>query len=238
MNFSENNMHVSANLVRLAGYGILVLWLIDLVTFFTPPRFTNPVWEFETMGKLVDSVGWALVAFVMIFFGEDNYRLRLELPLLKILSWMCLGVAILYFVMLPLGLANTWRINNLNNVEVGNQLAQRIAPLEQVQAKLNENLSDAELVEVFKKLLPPNTNVSEVKSPRESKEKLLENLNTSTAKIKADFDAVRTRNFRQLVKNSVKWNLGTAICAVLFIYMWRISGFYRNLAPSSQEEDW
>lgn len=234
MNVSENSLRVSTKVIRLVGYGLLVLWLFDFAALFVPPRFMNPAWEFETMGRLVESVGWSLVSFAMIFFGEDSYRLRLELPLLKFLSWMCLGFAILYFAMLPLGLANTWRIRNNNDVEIGRQLAQRTAPIEEVQAKLSSDLSDAELLEVYKKLVPPNTPLN-IKNPRETKEKLLAELSASSAKIKGDLDATRTSNFRQLVKSSVKWNIGTVICAVLFLFLWRFSRFYRVLKTKSKE---
>jgi hypothetical protein len=234
MNVSENSLRVSSKVIRLVGYGLLVLWLFDIAALFVPPRFMNPAWEFETMGRLVESVGWALVAFAMIFFGEDSYRLRLELPLLRVLSWLCLIFAILYFAMLPLGLANTWRIRNNNDVEIGNQISQRTAPIEEVQAKLSSNLSDAELLQVYKKLVPPNTPL-DIKSPRETKEKLLAELDASRTKIKGDLDAARSSNFKQLVKSSVKWNIGTVICAVLFLYLWRFSRFYRVLKSRSQE---
>jgi len=234
MNTSESNMRVSANVIRLVGYGLLTLWLFDFVAAFAPPRFTNPVWEFETLGRLVESVGWALIAFAMIFFGEDYFRLRLELPLLKVLSWLCLVFAIFYFAMLPLGLANTWRLKNSNDVQVGSILEQRTKPLKDVQARLNSVTSDRELLELYKKLVPANAPLN-ITDPQETKSKLLQEINTSTQQIKAELDTTRDRNFKLLVKNSVKWNLGTLISAVLFGYLWRFSGFYRNLQQGSRE---
>jgi hypothetical protein len=235
MNSSETNGRVSTNVIRLAGYGLLILWLFDFVATFIPPQFTDPAWEFQTMGRLVESVGWAIVAFAMIFFGEAAFRLEIEFPLLKGLSWMCLVFAILYFAMLPLGLANTWRLKNRNDVQIGNVLAQRTKPLQEVQTRLKNTQSDPELLELYKKLVPPNTPLT-INNPQETKDKLLSEIDTSTIKIKAELDAARDRNFKSLVKNSVKWNLGTLISAVLFLYLWKSSGFYRNLQSTPPEE--
>jgi len=234
MNISESNMRVSVNVIRLVGYGLLILWLFDFVAAFAPPRFTNPVWEFETMGRLVESVGWVLIAFAMIFFGEDYFRLRIELPLLKVLSWLCLAFAIFYFAMLPLGLANTWRLKNSNDVQVGGILEQRTKPLKEVQSRLNSTTGDRQLLEIFKNLVPSNTPLN-ITNPQETKTKLLQEIDTSTKQIKAELDGTRDRNFKLLIKNSVKWNLGTLISAVLFGYLWRFSGFYRNLQQGSRE---
>jgi hypothetical protein len=235
MNSSESSGRVSTNVIRLVGYGLLVLWLFDFVATFIPPQFTDPAWEFQTMGRLVESVGWALIAFAMIFFGDDSFRLEFEFPLLKGLSWLCLGFAILYFAMLPLGLANTWRLKNRNDVQVGNVLAQRTKPLQEVQARLKNTQSDSELLELYKKLVPANTPLA-ITNPQETKTKLLSEINTSTQKIKEELDATRDRNFKALVKNSVKWNLGTVISTVLFLYLWKFSSFYRDLQPNAPEE--
>ena len=235
VNTSERNVRVSTNVIRLVGYGLLVLWLFDFIATFIPPQFTDPAWELQTIGRLVESSGWALIAFAMIFFGEDTYRLKLELPLLKVLSWLCLVLAILYFAMLPLGLANTWRLKNRNDLQVGTILAQRTTPLNEVQTRLKNSNSDQELLALYKQLVPANTPLS-IKDPQETKTKLLAEIDTSTQKIKKELDAARDTNFKALVKNSVKWNLGTIICSVLFIYLWRFSGFYRNLQPETSEE--
>jgi len=200
MNISESNMRVSVNVIRLVGYGLLILWLFDFVAAFAPPRFTNPVWEFETMGRLVESVGWVLIAFAMIFFGEDYFRLRIELPLLKVLSWLCLAFAIFYFAMLPLGLANTWRLKNSNDVQVGGILEQRTKPLKEVQSRLNSTTGDRQLLEIFKNLVPSNTPLN-ITNPQETKTKLLQEIDTSTKQIKAELDGTRDRNFKLLIKN-------------------------------------
>ncbi len=44
----------SFSLLRLIGYILLVFSLIDYIAIITPPRLTDPVWEFQTMSRLVD----------------------------------------------------------------------------------------------------------------------------------------------------------------------------------------
>ncbi len=235
MNISENNLRLSANILHVVGYGLLILWFFDTVAYLTPLKFTDPLWEFETIGRMVESVGWLLIAFAMVFFGEGSYRLWFELKLLRVLSWVCLGLAIMYFAMLPLGIADTWKLRNMNDLEIGKALDQNTTPLRDLQTKLTNTKTDQELLDLFKKSLPPNTPFN-VKDPQETKTKLITEIDATTLKIKAELDAQRSSKFKVLVKNSVKWNLGAILCAVLFAYLWRFSAFYRNYNPEASEE--
>ncbi|NJK39107.1 MAG: hypothetical protein HC920_16110 [Oscillatoriales cyanobacterium SM2_3_0] len=101
----------SANLFRWVGYGFLLLTLLDIAEILFPPRFMNPAWELQAMGQLVERVAVPLLGFILVFFGERNSRERWEVPLVKLFSWLTLLYAVLYFLLVPLGVINTLRID-------------------------------------------------------------------------------------------------------------------------------
>ena len=94
-----NNLLKSIRILRWVGYGLLVLFLFDLVETLVPLRLMNPVWEFQTMGTLVEIAAVPLIALGLVFFGEGISRAKLERPVLKSLSWL----ALLYGIVKILG---------------------------------------------------------------------------------------------------------------------------------------
>ncbi len=53
---SVSNVSLSSSLFRLVGYGLLVLALFDLIHILIPLQLMNPMWEFQTVGALVERV--------------------------------------------------------------------------------------------------------------------------------------------------------------------------------------
>ncbi len=226
MNLSGNSFGLSGKVIRIVGYGLLTLWILDAIAIFIPPRFTDPTWEFETMGRLVESVGWPLLAMAFIFFGEEESRPRFELILVKGLSWFCLVLAIFYFLMLPLGLANSWRIKNRNDVQIGEILSQKTTPLNQLETGLTKASSNDDVTKVLLSLIPPDRRAAQapqIKDPQDVKTKLLSEIVKSKQKLKTETDDARSNYLKVLIKNAVKWNMGAILSGVLFIYLWRFS---------------
>jgi len=226
MNLSGNSFGISGKVIRLVGYGLLALWIIDAIAVFIPPRFTDPTWEFETMGRLVESVGWPLIAMALIFFGEEDSRLTFELVIVRAISWFCLVLAILYFLMLPLGLANSWRIKNKNDVQIGEVLSQKTNPLNQLETNLNKASSDGDVTTILLSLVPPDRRAAQapqIKDPQDVKNKLLTEISKSKQNIKTETDDARSKALKVLIKSAVKWNLGAILGGVLFVYLWRFS---------------
>ena len=78
----------SMTIVRVLGYGLLLLALFDIIEMFIPPNFMNPAWEFQTIGALVERVPVPLIGLVLVFFGERHSRTKWEIPILKLLAWL------------------------------------------------------------------------------------------------------------------------------------------------------
>jgi len=216
-------------LLRWLGYGLLILTVLDWAYTLTPLRFMNPIWEFQTIGLLVDKAIVPLLGLALVFVGAELERGQWELRFLRLLSWLTLLIGIVYLLMVPLGILNTVRIDQLNQRQLHKTEENQLTAIKGVQSRI-ENLQTREQLDEILYFLQqgglevspaPNQPVSAIKTDlinftRGAKDKLATQLQES----------LRTQRF-ELLKNSIKWNLGAAIAAVWFIGIWRLSEWTR-----------
>jgi hypothetical protein len=226
---NQPSQHKSASLalLRLVGYGLLILTLLDLGAILMPPQLMNPVWEFEALGQIVERVPVPLLALALIFFGETQLRRKWERPLLKILSWLSLAFAIFLLVTVPLwGVMNTIRINNQNSTQLTTQLnAQR----EQVAA-VEEQLNQASVEDIAEFLQSQG-----VDSQDASKEQLLAELETAKQRMESEFNSQSTSRRNTLLESAIKWNLSAFISSFIFAYMWHLTRWARGSSKKAAQ---
>jgi hypothetical protein len=228
MSFADSGIGKSAQIIRIVGYVLFILGTLDTISLFFPPAFMNPVWEFQVMGRLVDAVPVPLISLVMIFFGEASDRLRVEKLPLRVLSWACLGFAIIHFALLPLGLGNTWRVNNRNNSQIGTALSQQILPLQTAETKLNQTNSEVELQKIITDLVRANPNQApNLTNPKVIRDKMLTEISKNTQKLKANSDAAKLATLQNLIRASAKLNLGTIASAIAYFFLWKLTPWAR-----------
>src|SRR3712207_1052054 len=158
----------SMTIVRLLGYGLLLLALFDIIEMFVPPNFMNPAWEFQTIGALVERVPVPLIGLVLVFFGELHSRSTWEIPILKVLSWLTLLFGIFFFLLIPLGLVNTIRLNTQNVAQIKTVSTQQISQAEQLEQQVSK-ASPEQIGNFFKS----QGRKIDGKNPQELKEQLL-----------------------------------------------------------------
>ncbi len=218
MNKLEQYHWGSNSTVRCGGYALLLLAFIDFVNIFIPLHFTNPVWEFQTIGLLVDHAPVPLIGLIFVFVGGNNYREKIEIYLLKFLSWAALVVGILFILLLPLGINNTLRINQQNQIQVLKQSSQKLAEIQQIKEMLNQVKTEQDLEKIFHFLnhqdKPDFTNIQDVKG------QLLTQILQMQKNINNQYKVAENQTRQELLRNAVKWNLGALICGVAFILVW------------------
>jgi len=228
MNFAETSLGKSVKLIRLVGYVLLILSIFDAIALFIPPGFMNPIWELQVMSKLVDAVPVPIIGLVMIFFAEQGDRLRVEKRALRFLSWACLVMAIFHFALLPLGLGNTWRVNNRNNTQISAAVSQQTTALINVETRLNQTSSEAELQKIISDLVRANPdNPLSISDPKLIRQRMLSEISATTKKIKADSEAARSTTLQNLIKTSFKLNLGTLAAAIAYFFLWKLTPWAR-----------
>ncbi len=228
MNQLEKDYWPSIFKLRFIGYILLILAAIDVINILIPFRFTNPVWEFQMIGALVEHAPLPLIGSIFVFFGEKDYRNKIEIYILNFISWAALlaGCLFLFLLLLPLGINNTWRINNQNYVQITKQSAQPMSQIRQAKELLNKAKTNEELNQVFKSL-NPQKNTPELKNPQEVKTQLLLQIGQLEKNVNNQVQATQGNTRKELIKNSVKWNLGALVCSFAFIWIWHATDWAR-----------
>ena len=213
----------SINLWRLSGYVLLGLTFFDLVEKLIPLQLMNPVWEFQTMGELVERVPIPLLGLGLVFYGGKYRRVRGELLLLKFLSWLAWGFGVMFWLFIPLGISSTVRIERQNQKQIVPQVDQPIAEILPVEEAIDKTKTPAEMEALISRLarqgLSPN--IQTAQQLEELKKQLLDSSDQGEEKMLEQAEETLSQNRLGLWKSSVKWNLGALVSGVLFIKIWR-----------------
>lgn len=227
MMHSENNELSSSHLLfHMIGYGLLLFVFLDIIDVIIPPQLMNPIWEFQTLGQVVERVPLPLLGLVLVFYGEDIYRSKWEKVVLKFLSHASILVGILFLLLIPLCISDAIRINNLNNERINQQFEQQISQMQKFEQQVNK-ASDQELAAILARM-NSQSNSSEVKNSQELKNRLLTEVQKSQSDLKSQVQATRKDKGLGLLKNSVKWCIGALIAGDLFIRIWQATRWARS----------
>ncbi|MBE9127762.1 MULTISPECIES: HpsJ family protein [unclassified Coleofasciculus] len=220
----------SIGIFHWLGYGLLVLALFDVIEILVPPQFMNPVWEFQTLGALVERVPVPLIGLALVFYGERNYRANWEIPLLKVLSWLSLLVGILFLLLVPLGIIDTLRINQQNSQRITSQIEQQIAQIQQVKGALEQAQTKEEMEQILSSIDSQGRTptIRDSAQLTEVKQQISSFITQGEAGMKAQAQATRTQQRLSLLESSVKWNLGALVSGALYIGIWRSTSWLRS----------
>jgi hypothetical protein len=211
----------SLAILRAIGYVLLVFVFLEFIDTLVPLRLTNPGWEFQTVGRLVESVPIVLFAFGFIYVGREIGRNSKERLILPILPWLALVLGVFYLLTIPLTLLNTNRLLTVNNGQMV-QLQERKTQVSGVKENLEKSQTQADLKKILRDLgnqrPVPQLNDEQVKQIKGNLENIVQGGETQLTGQEAQLKAARL----DLFKKSVKWNLGALLSGVLFIYIWRI----------------
>ncbi|MBD2199184.1 MULTISPECIES: HpsJ-like protein, cyanoexosortase A-associated [Calothrix] len=212
----------STKILRMLGYGLLLLALFDVVEMLFPPNFMNPAWEFQTFGSLVERVPVPLIGFALIFYGEMYSRSKWEFLSLKLFSWLTLLLAVIFLLFIPLGIGNTVRLSKQSAAQITTASQQQLTQAAQVEQQLNQATP-----EQINEFLKSQGRSLDGKSPQEVKTQILSDVSKAKAQIKTQAERTQSSQRLNLLKNSVKWNLGALVSAALFFSFWKATNWAR-----------
>lgn len=222
----SNEWQTSLLLFHLTGYGLLLFVLFDLIDTVFPPRFMNPVWEFQTIGAVVERVPLPLLGLVLVFYGEANFRAKWEATVLKLLSRASLLVGVLFLLLIPLCVSNALRINGINNNTIATQSTQQMSQIRQLEEQLGK--ATANDLESLLARINAQGGSPDINNPQELKSRLLTEVNKTEKALNTQAKATRRDKRFGLLKSSLKWNLGALISGVLFIRIWQATHWARE----------
>ncbi|WP_235107363.1 HpsJ family protein [Acaryochloris sp. 'Moss Beach'] len=79
----SKNQWLSTFVLRIAGYALLLLTLVDTLAILIPPQLLDPAWELETIGSLVERSPVPLIGFALVASGGRRFRQSLDRFLLS-----------------------------------------------------------------------------------------------------------------------------------------------------------
>ncbi len=220
------DLHSSEILFHSIGYGLLLFMSLDFVDLIFPLHFMDPVWEFKTIGALVERVSLPLIGLVLIFYKEADFRAKWELKLLKLLSHASLLLGIFFLLLIFLCVSNTFRINKINDDNVNAQTTQQLSQLQQTEQRVNK-ATDSEIAGFIAQFSPQGVSPN-AQNSQELRSRLLSELDKSKNKVKVEAETIRRTRRLALIKNSVKWTLGSLIAGDLFIRVWQATRWARK----------
>ena len=213
----------SVKMLRWLGYGFLMFTVFDLVAIVVPPDFTNPVWEFETMGAMVDSVAIPLIGLALVFIGERKDRFKWEKIVLPVLSRLALVTGVLYLVLIMLGISSAVRIDRQNTQQLSVRVNQTSTQIQQIQEQLAKVTTTKEMEDFLSRLYQNNRalSIKDQKQFEQVKEQLEAYLTRGESQLKTQTAKTKSNQRLNVLKNALKWNLGALLSAVLFWILWR-----------------
>jgi anti-sigma28 factor (negative regulator of flagellin synthesis) len=221
-------------LLNWVGYGLLIFFLFDIIEIFSAPKFMNPAWELETLGKLTDRVAVPLIGFGLVFIGGLDKRSNVEQSWVKFLSWMTLLAGIVFLLWVPLGVFDTIRINRALQTQITTQLEQQT---EQAQSQVNavknelDKVSSPEELKTFLNRLNLKEQAQEVDDPQKVapiKTQISTMLDNRISNLDVQAQTALTTQRTTLIKRSLKWNLISLVSGALFLSFWRGTRWVRQ----------
>jgi hypothetical protein len=210
---SKKTQWDSSSLLALVGYSLLGLTLFDILDIFIPPKFLDPAWEFEALGNVIERVPLPLLALGLILYSETKPLRR------NFISKLSLVLGLLFFLMVPLFISDTLRLNAQNEQQAAGLFSQQQTQIQQVKSQITNATTAPELENLQNLLKLPASNLNS-NNPEQLKKQLLAKVAEAENALTVQTQAEQRRSRNVLLKKSLKWIVAALISGFVLITMW------------------
>jgi hypothetical protein len=211
------------SLINNIGYGMILFSAMDYLMILLPPQFTNPIWEFQTIKRLIEQAGVPLIGFAFVFYRPLASIRPRSLYLLRFLSWLCLIIGITYLLMVPLAIVNTGRISLIGQNETNSQVKARTTQIEEIEKALERGLKPKELSVLAQGIGLSKEKIASTNLKEGISEELLKIKTANKAQALQVQNNLRDRNLRDLIKIIFE----AALLCILFVWTWTATAWTR-----------
>lgn len=219
----------SYSLLPYAGYALLAFSIINFLHILIPPNFTNPTWELQTMELLIGQV-WAPLLGLILIFSHRDVLSKWEVKCLAFLSWLSLFFGLFYLLMLPLGVHNTRRVNQLQSRQIAVRIAEQRRQIQLVKSRLQAANTPEDIMRVAGavngRFLPEREDVQALR------QQFLDRIEQADRRIQSEGEERRENAKVALIKDSLKSNLIAIVAGIWFIGLWWKTRWVRRLLRS------
>ena len=220
----------SSGILRFVGYSLLLMTVVNVsFLLISAPQSITPLWEFQTMGAIVERIPVTLLGMVFVYYGKRSDRTPIEAILLQVLSWGSLLAAILLILIVPLNISNGFKIYNQHDVTANAMFDSQKATIQQFKEQLAATDSQAEIGAILAHGAKQQVNIPDSVNIQKLKADIIVNLEHNQDGITSQSEAFRAQKHSLLFKKCLKWNLGALISSILFFIIWKSTIWARSM---------
>lgn len=223
---SQERQVFFSGILRLVGYGLLLLAVVDLLLLRIPAQ-TYPLWQLQAMGAIIEKTPFILLAMVLIFSGSKSDRAFGEVIMLKVFSWVSLIAAVVLILVIPLNINRSLQIYQQHDTTAEAQFVRQKDNLQQFQQQLVAADSKNEIAAILQQQARQTVNIPESVNLQKLKKDMIANLQNHQDNITSQIEIFRAQKGSLLLKQCLKWNLGALIASILFFMIWQSTKWVR-----------
>ncbi len=221
MNVTPNQQVFSLAIIRLAGYGLIIMAFIDLLIILIPLKLMNFTWEFQTIGTIIERLPITLIGIVLIFYGERSDRTPIEVFLLRWLSRLTLVLAIVLILTIPLNIVNGFRIYHHHQAQINAQTIPRLDVMEDFKTRVQDANSLKQIESILETKSQKDIILPESLNSDDLKENIIQKLQNNQDILRSQTQSTNQERRSFLLKKAVKWNLAALISSFIFLFIWK-----------------
>ncbi len=224
------SLYRSVSLLHYIGYGLLLFGSLDLLSslFVLPLQEGDALLQF--LAKIANGAPVLLVGLGFIFWGERRPRYLWELPVLKWMSWVTLGLSLLYLGSVPLGIYGATRSLAQYQQVFQQQTQQQQRKLLVLTRKIETSNSRSELEAIATASGLPEflaTLNTEAQTTPALKVSLTEQIQADVKTQQAKLQNMQQENSLKTLTNVVQWSIIALGSSALFWLIWRLTAWAR-----------
>lgn len=222
-------------LIHFIGYGFLILTLLNLIYILIPLNLFDPFWRLDILKGFIDQIPVALIGSVCTFYGGNLYRSQRERIMLKLSHNLVLAYGILFLLLIPIGIVDTGKIYQADNQRNQFVAQEKIIAIQANKEKILKTKTTTDLANLLKTFIAPKivTNTSDKSQLEPLKNQVLDIFETQEQRVKRQIEWTNKNRFAYLIKNSLKFNLGSLTTAILFLNIWRCNKWVQKSTHNS-----
>ena len=212
---------LTISIIRIVGYGLLMMAVVDFMNLLIPLQLMNPDWELQTIGAVIERIPVTFLGIVFVFYEDTNYRTPIEKILLKVISWSCLVFAILLILAIPLNINNAFRIYHTYNARINYQIHPRLEVIQDFQTQIESANSQENIAKIIQQQSAKKVELPESLDINNFKNNIAKNLQKESDSLQNKAQDNRSKKQQQLLRKVIKYNSGALIAVFLLIFVWK-----------------
>ncbi len=209
------------------GYVLLFASFVDYLLIIYPPEWTNSEWQLQTSGEMVNHAWILLIAIMLIYLPTRSQISPLELNFLGLFRWVALLMAIIFILLIPVGVMSARQVNRDVLQELHSEKENQQEQLEQLEQQVRtEQIPPEQLQRLGEQLDVSQPNQDNIRTA------LLEEIEQQRTQLKQEVSQTHSQRFQELIQQLIRISIGAFLIGVFLIRLWWQTRWVRSIKQS------